>query len=577
MDPELRQAFLTGYERLAAWADRIDRINIFPVADGDTGRNLVLSLAPLHRLEHRSRQDVARDLLLSSRGMSGNIGTRFFCELLRADTREGLPEAARSGCLEAWQAVENPRPGTILTLFDALCASLDRAGDVRGPAWIGPVVEALEEAVLATPDQLDVLREAGVVDAGALGACLFFQGFFLSLAGDALKVRPVREVFGGRLDLDEAYLPETDRGTCMDVVLEGADLSEEALRSLRRLGGSTVTQARGGLLKAHLHTEDPARAREALGRMGSVVRLAADDLGAQTEVFRSKVARQALHVVTDAAASITREDAARWGITLLDSYINLGPRSLPESLIDPEELYRLMREGVKVTTSQASVFERHQQYEKLVSMYPQSLYLCVGSVYTGNYEVARAWAAAAAGGDRLTVVDSGLASGKLGLAVLATAACSANARDPRQVVRRAERALALCREYIFLDRLQYLAAGGRMSRTAGFLGDLLHVKPVITPMPDGARKVATARNLDEQLALLAAGVRETLEERGPVTDFLLQYTDTREFVDRTVEPVLRGLCPGARFRTRPLSNTSGAHMGPGTWGVAFLPSIPEEG
>jgi len=576
MDPELRQAFLTGYERLSAWADRIDRINIFPVADGDTGRNLVLSLAPLHRLESKPREEVARELLMASRGMSGNIGTRFFCEFLQASSREGLPGAARSGREQAWKAVEDPRPGTILTLFDALCDALDRVPGLGEPAWMEQVVAALEEAVLATPDQLTVLREAGVVDAGALGVCLFFQGFFLSLAGDAWKVRSVSEVFGSTLELDEAYRPEVDRGTCMDVVLEGVDASEETLQRLRRLGGAAVTHARGSLLKAHVHTEDRQQVQAALVRLGSVVRLAADDLGEQTEAFCSKVGRQALHVVSDAAASITREDAARWGITLLDSYINLGDRSLPESCIDPEELYRLMREGVKVTTAQASVFERHQQYEKLASLYPRSLYLCVGSVYTGNYEVARAWTEANRAGDRLTVVDSGLASGKLGLAVLATAACSAEAQDPRRVLRYAEQALSLCREYIFLDRLQYLAAGGRMSRTAGFFGDLLHVKPVISPMPDGARKVATTRNRDEQLSLLAAGVRESLE-RGPVCEFLLQYTDTRAFVEQTVEPMLRELCPGARFRTRPLSNTSGAHMGPGTWGVAFLPSIPEEG
>jgi DegV family protein with EDD domain len=576
MEFEIRKAFVTGYERMAAWADRIDRINIFPVADGDTGRNLVLSLAPLHRLEQKTRDETQRELLLSSRGISGNIGTRFFSEFLKADHTDSLLKAALAGCEQAWQALEDPRPGTILTLFDALCDSLDRLHEPRDPRWMEKVVDSLERTVLATPDQLPVLKQAGVVDAGALGVFLFFQGFFSSLAGSALRVRSVVEVFGSRLELHEAYTPESDQGYCLDVVLEGVEPSGEALRSIRMLGGSGATYSHGNLLKAHLHTEDRERVQEELKQLGRVVQLASDDLSLQTGAFPKKAQGQALQVVTDSAASVTREDAAREGITLLDSYINLGDRSIPESCLDPETLYRAMREGVKVSTAQASVFERHQQYEKLTSLFPQALYLCVGSVYTGNYNVVRSWKEANDPNDRLIVVDSGLACGKLGLAALATARRSAGAREASGVLRFAEQALSLCQEYIFLDRLQYLAAGGRMSKTSSFFGDLLHMKPVVTPTPSGASKVTVVRNREDQLSFLLEKVRETLE-RSPVTDFLLQYTDTRAFVEQAVEARLRELCPGAEFRVRPISNTSGVHMGPGTWAVAFLPAVPEDG
>ena len=408
---------------------------------------------------------------------------------------------------------------------------------------------------------------------GALGACLFFQGFFMALAGDGLKVRAVADVFGDRLELDPTFNPAADHGYCMDVVLEGVDADGAAARGIRELGAEAVTHAQGNLLKAHLHTRDRERVCKELDRLGYVVHLATDDLGRQTEAFREKAARQVLHVVTDAAASVSREDAGREGITLLDSYINMGGRSIPESRVDPEQLYAAMRKGVRVSTAQASVFERHQQYEKITGLFPRSLYLCVGSVYTGNHDVCRAWKEAKDPDDRLLLKDSGLASGKLGLAALATAHRSSTARDPQEVVRFAEQALSLCREYIFLDRLQYLAAGGRMSRTGSFFGDLLHMKPVITPTPEGASKVAVVRNRKDQVALLLDKVRESLRG-GPLSEFLLQYTDNRQFVEQTVGPSLRALCPEAGFRVRPLSNTSGVHMGPGTWGVAYLPVLP---
>ncbi len=570
MDEEIRRAFMTGYERLAAWADRIDRINVFPVADGDTGRNLVLSLAPIHHLEKKNREEVIRGLLLSSRGMSGNIGTRFFSEFLRVESPDGLLEAALTGREQAWQAVEDPRTGTILSVFDELCDLLERHRGLQDARWTETILDSLERTVLSTTDQLPVLQEAGVVDAGALGIFLFLEGFFTSLAGNPSKYRPVAKVFGDRLVLNQAYRPGTEQGYCMDVVLEGVDASSGVVDNIRMLGDATVTHARGNLVKAHLHTGDRERVQQELSRLGNVIQVSSDDLGRQTTMFPQAVLRQALHVVTDSAGSVTREDAAREGITLLDSYVNLGDRSFPESCLDPVHLYRVMREGVKVSTSQASLFERHQQYEKLISLFPRSLYLCVGSVYTGNYGVARAWKEENDPDDRLIVVDSGLASGKLGLVALATARVSAEARDPGRVIEFAEEALSLCREYIFLDRLQYLAAGGRMSRTSSFFGDLLHMKPVITPTPEGAAKVTVLRNRPDQLAFLLERVSEVLQSRA-VTRFLLEYTDTEAFVEQTVWPRLRELCPEAEFLIRPLSNTSGAHMGPGTWGAAFLP------
>lgn len=85
MNSNLQEALITGTERLSAWADLLDHINVFPVADGDTGRNMVTSLAPLKQMDW-SRKEMARNLLLSARGNSGNIAARFIAGLLAADS-----------------------------------------------------------------------------------------------------------------------------------------------------------------------------------------------------------------------------------------------------------------------------------------------------------------------------------------------------------------------------------------------------------------------------------------------------------------------------------------------------------
>ncbi len=256
-------------------------------------------------------------------------------------------------------------------------------------------------------------------------------------------------------------------------------------------------------------------------------------------------------------------------MTLLDSYIAVGDQHAPETHIERAEMYAAMSRGVRVTTSQASVFERHQQYGKVLSLYGRALYLCVGSAFTGNYGVVSGWKAAHDPEGRLAVVDTGAASGRLGLIALAAARYSLAAASESDVHAFAGRVVTACEEYIFLDSLKYLAAGGRMSRTGAFVGDLLRMKPVVTPAPDEARRVAVVRTAAEQEGLALEKMGASLDPAGRAI-VMLEYTDNEERV-RGIEGRVREMFPRAEVLVRPFSLTSGAHMGPGTWGAAFLP------
>jgi len=571
MNQEIIQAFRTGYERLAAWADLIDRINVFPVADGDTGRNMVLSLAPILKMDQSSTDEVLESLLMASRGSSGNITTRFFSAFLQVRRIEDFYTCARTGRNQAWQAVADPKPGTILSIFDALCESLERQGPDLVAEGVGNILGCLENTVSSSIDHLPELKAAGVVDAGALGMFIFFDGFFAVLADSTRPFCSLAEVFGDTLRVNPSYHPEVNSGYCVDLIMQSREDQERVVQRLRALGDAAITMAQGDYVKAHLHIDDTLQLQTELEDFSPVIRCAVDDLKAQADDFASGRNEPALHIVTDSAGSVSRRDAVRLGISLMDSYINIGRESFPESCLAPEDLYKAMREGIKISTSQASVFERQQQYQKLISLYPQALYLCVGSIYTGNYEVVRGWKESHDPLDRLTVIDTGFASGRLGLAVLATARYALKAVRAEAVTAYAQRALHACREYIFLDKLQYLAAGGRISKTSSFFGDLLHMKPVISPTPQGAQKVAVLRNQQEQIHFLLKKIEEILVPREPVI-FLLEYTDTRRFIEERVLPEIKRHYPQAEYMVRPISNTSGAHMGPGTWGAAFLPS-----
>jgi hypothetical protein len=573
MDTLFKQALVTGVERVAAWADLLDDINVFPVADGDTGRNLVVSLSPLRQIA-LGREKVIRELLLSARGNSGNIAARFFSGLLMADTVQNLAGAIRQGRDRAWQAVSDPKPGTMLTIFDALVAAVEEPPATYDAAWRERVLQKLEGSVLSTPDLLPKLKAAGVVDAGALGVFIYMEGFFNTLTGNGGAFRPITEIFRNYLKISPAFQENDETGCCVDTVLQVGGDDEETIRRLSAVGESVVVLRDGDYLKVHLHAPNGKKARGDIAAVGEVVRWSADDLDAQVRFFRRRKIDLPIHIMTDAAGSVNRENTAELGLTLLDSYITIGDKCLPETHFASEELYAAMRRGVRVSTSQASVFERHQYYQSLLQRYTRILYLCVGSVFTGNYAVAMEWKKTNDPEDRFAIIDTQAASGRLGILVVATARFARETLDAEAVIAFARESAARCQEYVFLDKLQYLAAGGRLSRTSAFVGDMLHMKPIISPLAEGAKKMGVVRDQAGQLAFalekLAAALGGGTEDKKAL--IMLEYTDNAAWVVGTVLPEITRRYPASEILLHPLSLTSGVHMGPGTWAVAFLPT-----
>ena len=172
MQDTLIKALAAGYERIVAWADILDRINVYPVPDGDTGRNLVITLGAL-RNKPLDPEAFNQEILLSARGNSGNIAARFLAGFLDSKDLAALPESAETGRNLAYQAVSDPQPGTMLSLYDTLVTSLKKTPPEGTGQWADAVIRDLEEAVKMTREQLPQLREAGVVDAGALGMLVF--------------------------------------------------------------------------------------------------------------------------------------------------------------------------------------------------------------------------------------------------------------------------------------------------------------------------------------------------------------------------------------------------------------------
>jgi DAK2 domain fusion protein YloV len=252
-----------GLAALETSRQRIDDLNVFPVPDGDTGTNLVLTVRAVVEALERSPADdraalaaeVTRASLLGARGNSGVIlsqAVRGAADSLRES--DDLARALRGASDTAYRSVREPVEGTMLTALRELAEEAERGGDLAA------IVARGDDCVARTTELLPVLKEAGVVDAGAAGLVELVRGIAGALTGQALPASPVR---AAPLELtDEAIHRGRSRYRyCTVFVVEGDALDAAGLeRELAALGDSLLVVGDRSALKAHVHTDEPGRA-----------------------------------------------------------------------------------------------------------------------------------------------------------------------------------------------------------------------------------------------------------------------------------------------------------------------------
>jgi DAK2 domain fusion protein YloV len=259
---------------IEAHRHRIDDLNVYPVPDGDTGTNLTLTVRAVAEAlagdgaDDRAglAREVSRAALMGARGNSGVI----LSQIVRGATdslaeTDDLAKAFRSASDAAYRAVKKPVEGTMLTAIRALADAAERGSSLP------EIVAAGDEVVARTREMLPVLREAGVVDAGAAGLVEIVRGIAAVVAGEPLPDAPqLDEAIG-----IEAIHQELSRFRyCTVFVVEGDDLDLPGLESeLELIGDSLLVVGDRTALKVHVHTDDPGRALSlgvARGAIGGV-------------------------------------------------------------------------------------------------------------------------------------------------------------------------------------------------------------------------------------------------------------------------------------------------------------------
>jgi fatty acid kinase len=286
---------------------RIDDLNVYPVPDGDTGTNLLLTVrAVVEAIELSEAPDraqlareVTRAALMGARGNSGVILSQIVrgaADVL-GDADDASPSmlarAFRSASDAAYRAVRQPVEGTMLTAIRELAEEAEaQTSAAEIDEFLAAVVRRGEDCVVRTREMLDVLRDAGVVDAGAAGLVEILRGIAAAAAGEELPEPPAYE----QITVEAAHQELSIYRYCTGFVIEGEDLDADAIEAqLDSLGDSLLVVGDRSALKIHVHTDDPGAALSIGAAVGVVERVEVANMHAQTEQREERI----LHAVPD--------------------------------------------------------------------------------------------------------------------------------------------------------------------------------------------------------------------------------------------------------------------------------------
>lgn len=502
----LALALTSGIHRVLAQQELLNRINVFPVADSDTGTNLSLSLGstlgvlgnPAEKHLGTLLAAVADALLDGARGNSGAIVAQFFQgmsdsagEITRFTTYT-FAKAVAMGNEYAHDALSQPREGTILSVIAAFSESIaHQVSSVREgnfPAVIKSAVQRVEEALAKTPDQLEVLRKAGVVDAGAKGFTELVSGMEQYLSDGAIEPLPDTSIahdIGPAIEFSEADNDSRYR-YCTECIVTGTDIDRRKLReALTELGDSLVLAGTKRKAKIHIHVDEPEQVFDTARRFGELNAEKADDMHRQQHATQSDKRRFA--VIVDSGADISDADMERLDIHMVPCRIQFGDRGyLDKVSITTDEFYAELESSPHhPTTSQPAPGDFRRQFQFLASHFDDVISINLTSAASGTFQAAELAATRTNAPGKVHIVDSLNASlGQGQLAVLA-AECAEAGLDVETTLAAVREQVPLTRTYAILSDLRYAVRGGRLPRWVKSVADFLRLNPIICTTGDG--------------------------------------------------------------------------------------------
>ena len=588
-----RRVVIAGAEWVRRTREDINRINVFPVADSDTGTNMALTLSATASALRDSREtelgaaarQAAEAAVMGAKGNSGLILAHWFLGLSEAFgsrrriPADAVPDSLHVATRTVYGALEEPVEGTIITVMQAVSECACTPGEHRSDLarLLERMIESGHAALDHTREQLAVLRDARVVDAGAQGFVNFLDGARRAVRGEAIDTAAPM-VAGHDFSHDVPHSEEAiSERFCTEVVVRGKRFAADALR--RRFhghGSSLLVAATPTLFKLHIHTNEPDEILRMAARLGVIEERKVDDMLRQRDE-RGADAIQPLRplaeqpatvaVLCDSTADLPVEVRREHGIEMAPLQVLFGDAVFRDQVdLDTDGFYqRLQSDSHHPTTSQPPPREFVDAMDRIRSD-REVVVVTISSALSGTHRSAQS-AAKLAPHPRIEVFDSGSASLGLGMMTLNAARLAETGADADTILRWLQRWREDSGLVISLETLDYLRRGGRIGAASALVGGLLGLRPILTFEDGNIRPLGRGRGADDALRKVVRELETRVPDGCRVRLGLVEIGSSRSL--DTVAEQLAGRCEVVEVIRGAVTGVIGAHVGPGAWGLFY--------
>jgi len=578
---------LLAWERVERNKEEINKINVFPVPDQDTGSNMAKTLLGIKEaIEVKEFQDLREiseatldGALIAAQGNAGVIYTGFlagFLPLLNKNpvNAKKLSVAFKKGAEKARESIQNPIEGTILDVIDAAAQTLQKeAGQERNIIQLfKKATEKANEALLATREKMEIFRKANVVDAGGLAFLMILEAHLEALEGEKRKERveerPSEQVRRFIQTLSHRY----------EVVflVKNQKLDKELLeKKLAILGNSIEVVKIGDKTKVHIHTDLVDEVEKIARESGKLESLRIEDMA--KEVGGEPSVRQvSIGIVTDDVAGLLPKITERYQIEIVPTVLNW-----PEGKKIPgENIYQKMieakRRGIKSfpKTSQATPKDYLVAFEKQLHKFEKVLCITITAKLSGCYNSAKQAEAEVQEPKRIFVFDSWHASASQALLVLRAIELIQEQREIVEVINKLKKLRSKINLYLLFEEPRWIEAGGRVTkRQAEWIRRMKKIRlhPLIKIKNGVLIKggVVWARDMADALFKKIAKESKKERERGKRIRVIISHANNLPEAKK-LKDKLKSIKAEISFINL-VSPVVGAHIGPGSLIAAWIP------
>lgn len=534
-------AVINGCHQLIKHRNELNKINVFPVADGDTGDNMasvcsaIIDFSEIKEGLSSTFKSIAHAAIMGSRGNSGILLTQFFVGLHKyLPTSNNLSfnnfcSALKKIGEEVNSVLLKPVEGTIITLIQKLSEFLSSQNPLSSIAQaMRAITPLLKAEVDKTADCIKILQESKVVDAGALGFYYFIEGFadFLERGISTKLTTPNKMQSSQEHSHQVSELPQFRY--CTEAVLKKPLISQQGLlRKFNKEGNCVGVIGTNDLLKIHLHTNEPIHLFSALYQLGIVKYPKVDDMQRQFEFQFEK--KHSIALVTDSSADLPQDLLDKYQIHIIALNIHMGEHDfLDKYSFEPNNFYnQLQRLTSYPTTSCISPYQIKKYLNKLRTYYDHVLILSISSAMSGIHA---AFVEASKEDKQITILDTKTNSAAHGLLLKYAGQLIAENFTFAEIIQKTQAAIKNTFIFVLVNQFDSMIRSGRMSKLSAKIASWTHIKPIVSIDKHGrgvvaGKSLSSAKGLDKLIHLVQKQLKKA---NASLEDYSIVHADNND-------------------------------------------------